>query len=95
MNRKKFCEEVANKTKRSPEEVEGMYLSIIDMMKERIRKDRKLTITGFGSFKLERMPARVGMNPREGSQIMIPERDVLKFKPSKIFLNECSNENDC
>ncbi|MDY3328174.1 HU family DNA-binding protein [Riemerella anatipestifer] len=88
MNRKEFCKEVSEKTNSSPEEVEKIYLSIIDLMKEQIKSKNKLTITDFGSFRLLNRAERIGMNPREGKSIIIPKKKALKFKVSKNFL-EC------
>ncbi len=36
-----------------------------------------------GTFKVHRRKARVGNNPKTREPIQIPEKNVIKFKPSK------------
>lgn len=45
--------------------------------------EEKVTFQGFGSFKVVKRAARKGLNPRTGVAIEIPEKEVLKFTPSK------------
>ena len=47
----------------------------------------KLTLTGFGSFVVEKREARIGRNPRTGSQIEIPAAKVVKFRVGKTLKN--------
>ena len=42
----------------------------------------------FGSFKLAKRKARIGRNPQSGEKINIPEKIVVKFKPSSLFKEE-------
>lgn len=42
----------------------------------------KITIPGFGTFKMEKRPARTGRNPRTGESMKIPAKQVVKFKAS-------------
>jgi DNA-binding protein HU-beta len=37
-------------------------------------------LVGFGTFSTSKHPARKGRNPRTGEEIMIPEKNVIKFK---------------
>ena len=46
-----------------------------------------LNLVGFGSFTIEQKAARKGRNPQTGAEIEIAAREVVKFKPSKNFLN--------
>jgi len=43
----------------------------------------KLTLTGFGTFVVEKRKARTGRNPRTGAVIKIPASKVVKFRPGK------------
>ncbi len=47
--------------------------------------DNKIQIPGFGSFRLDRRPARTGRNPRTGETMNIPAKNVIKFKVSKTL----------
>jgi DNA-binding protein HU-beta len=50
---------------------------------ESLRRGRRVTISGFGTFIVARRAARNGRNPRTGSVITIPPAKVPKFRPSR------------
>ena len=48
-----------------------------------LRKGRRVTIGGFGTFMVSRRAERNGRNPRTGKVITIPACRVPRFKPSR------------
>jgi DNA-binding protein HU-beta len=48
-----------------------------------LKKGRKVTIGGFGTFMLSKRAGRNGRNPRTGKAIQIPACRVPRFKPSR------------
>jgi DNA-binding protein HU-beta len=50
---------------------------------ESLRKGRRVTISGFGTFCVNKRAARNGRNPRTGKEIAIPAGKVPRFKPSR------------
>ncbi|HEV8642754.1 MAG TPA: HU family DNA-binding protein [Methylomirabilota bacterium] len=50
-----------------------------------LRKGRKVTISGFGTFVVSKRAARNGRNPRTGSTIKIPPAKVPRFRPSRAL----------
>jgi DNA-binding protein HU-beta len=48
-------------------------------------KEGKLTLTGFGTFAVEKRKERMGRNPRSGEAIKIPACKVVKFRPGKLL----------
>jgi DNA-binding protein HU-beta len=48
-----------------------------------LRKGRRVTISGFGTFCVTKRAARNGRNPRTGKEIAIPSAKVPRFKPSR------------
>ena len=50
---------------------------------ESLRKGRRVTISGFGTFCVNKRAARNGRNPRTGKEIAIPSARVPRFKPSR------------
>ena len=55
-------------------------------------------IHNFGTFKLKRKKSRIGRNPKTREDVMIDERNIISFKPSKKFINSLNlhlnlNEN--
>ena len=67
---------------------------IIDIIIEGLNTKGYVKIHNFGSFKVNRKKSRIGRNPKTMENVMIRERNVLKFKPSKIVLDHINKYND-
>jgi len=48
-----------------------------------LRRGRRVTLGGFGTFMVSRRAERNGRNPRTGKVIKIPAVRVPRFKPSR------------
>jgi DNA-binding protein HU-beta len=48
-----------------------------------MKNGEKVTISGFGSFRVIDRAAQKGRNPQTGQTITIPARRVVKFRPAK------------
>jgi len=59
--------------------VNAMVTGIIDSL----RRGRRVTISGFGTFVVARRAARNGRDPRTGKQITSPSAKVPRFRPSR------------
>lgn len=84
MNKKDMVKLISKKTmttKQAKEIVECLFEGIIKSLKA---KD-KVIVSSFGTFELKETRAKIGRNPKTGEKIVIPERNILKFKPSKKF----------
>jgi integration host factor subunit alpha len=67
---------------------------IIDVIIDGLKTKGYVKIHNFGSFKVTRKKSRVGRNPKTLEDVMISERNVIKFKPSKIILDQMNKQND-
>lgn len=59
--------------------------SMIEGIKEALRKGERVTLSGFGSFEVKVRNPRKGRNPKTGEEVAIPSKKRLKFNPSKSF----------
>ena len=60
--------------------------SALDGIKAGLKKrNSKVTLVGFGTFKTTYRKTRMGRNPRTGEQIKIKGKNAVTFKPSKTF----------
>ena len=50
-----------------------------------IREQKKLKLAKFGTFSIRQKKSRIGRNPKTKEAKVISSRDVVLFKPSKIF----------
>jgi DNA-binding protein HU-beta len=59
--------------------VNAMLVGIV----ESLRRGRRVTLSGFGTFVVTRRQARNGRDPRTGREIRIPPARVPRFRPSR------------
>ena len=52
---------------------------------ESLRRGRRVTISGFGTFVITKRAARNGRDPRTGKEITIPPARVPRFRPSRML----------
>ena len=50
-----------------------------------LRRNDKITLTGFGTFYPAKRKGRIGRNPQTGAQINIKPRRVPRFKAGKLL----------
>ena len=60
---------------------------IIDIIVDGLQNYGRVKIHNFGTFKLKRKRSRIGRNPKTKENVMIEERYIVSFKPSKKFIN--------
>lgn len=59
--------------------------SALKGIRDSLKKGKKVTLVGFGTFQVSRRAARNGRNPQTGKTIRIPAAKVPRFKPGKAF----------
>ncbi len=62
----------------------GVFVdAVVKVITEALVAGEKVNIAGFGSFEITERAERIGRNPKDGSQIVIPASKAIKFKASK------------
>ena len=59
-----------------------------------LKKEKKIKLSGFGTFSIRRKNSRVGRNPKTRELKVISTRNVVLFKPSKEFKEFINNKDD-
>ena len=85
INKDALVDSIATKTDLSKKAVEGVIEGVLEMITEEIRKGNKVTLTGFGTFKVSQRAAREGINPQTKAKIQIPAMTVPKFTAGKAL----------
>ncbi len=83
MTKAELISRVANETNMKKTEVEKVLTAFLSEVRDILQYQGKLTLTGFGTFRVVRRAAREGRNPQTGAPIRIPATRVVRFKPGK------------
>lgn len=59
--------------------------SVFSHVTKALKKGKKYTHVGFGTFSVVKRAAREGRNPQSGATIKIPARNVVKFTVGKAL----------
>lgn len=66
----------------SRRQVSEVVDSVFENLARAIRKDKRFSMPGFGTFVVKRRAARVGRNPQTGAEIQIAPTKTVGFKPA-------------
>lgn len=83
MNKKEFIEILAKDLEIDKKNAEKCYNSMFKNLINIVRKEKEFKIIGLGTFSIVRRKERKGINLQTNESIIIPAKDVLKFKVSK------------
>ena len=67
-------------------DVELAVKMLLKCMCQSLESEERIEIRDFGSFNLSYRAGRVGRNPRTSEEIIVPGKQVLRFKPSEGLL---------
>jgi DNA-binding protein HU-beta len=83
MNKAELVEEVARQTGLSKKVCRETVDAVISTITDTLAKREKVTLVGFGSFKVITRKSRRGRNPQTGEELQIPAKEVPKFDAGK------------
>lgn len=85
MTKAELVAKIADKASTTKANAERALNAFLEAVEATLVKEGKLTLTGFGTFVVEKRKARTGRNPRTGKAITIPATKVVKFRPGKLL----------
>ena len=59
--------------------------SVFDTIMKTLGRGEEVAISGFGTFRVAKRAARMGVNPKTGERIQIAASTKPKFKAGKLF----------
>jgi DNA-binding protein HU-beta len=83
MTKADIIEGIAQKTGITKSDIQAVVMHFIEAIIEGLKKNEHIELRGFGSFDVKKRARRVARNPKSGAQVIVPERQVPVFKPSK------------
>ncbi len=85
MNKKEMIEMVAKDVGLTKKQANQAVDSIFQGIEKELKKKKKVTLVGFGTFSVKKRKARRGINPQTGEKIKIKASKVPHFKPGAKF----------
>ncbi|MFA6383596.1 MAG: HU family DNA-binding protein [Parcubacteria group bacterium] len=85
VNKDALVDAIAKKNDLSKKDVETVIDSLVDEITNSIKAGSKVTLTGFGTFRVSARAAREGINPQTKAKIQIPAMKVPKFTAGKAL----------
>jgi len=83
VNKDALVDDIAKKNDQSKKDVEMVIDVMMEEITNSIKAGNKVTLTGFGTFRVSRRAAREGINPQTKAKIQIPAMSVPKFTAGK------------
>ena len=76
--------QISNETGLTQHQVFEVVQCMLDSVTGHLSNGDQVVLRNFGAFQVRKTKAKVGRNPtKPGSEMAIPERAVVKFKPGK------------
>jgi len=83
MNKQELVEEVSTETGLTKAASGRVVSGITDAITDALARGERVTLVGFGTFRVASRKARAGRNPQTGQTVQIPAKKVPRFKPGK------------
>ncbi|MEL0080731.1 MAG: HU family DNA-binding protein [bacterium] len=65
-----------------------IVFSIVESISTAINENDRVEIRGFGSFFKKNYSSYKGRNPKTGESVMVPEKSLPLFRPSKDLISK-------
>ena len=82
MKKFEMIEDLATRTGLTKNECEKVFNATFEIFKDELAKGEKVSVAGFGTFKITERAARDGRNPLTGEKIKIKASKSVNFKLS-------------
>ena len=83
MNKADLVEQIAKETGITKNAADAVIDALTEAIKKSLKKGKRVSLVGFGSWEVKRRKARKGVNPQTGAKITIPASKYPKFNPGK------------
>jgi len=91
MNKQEIIKEIAKNVGISKTQATQAIESFIDSITQTLKKGEDVKFVNFGTFHSVKRNPRVGRNPRNGAEIQIPAKSVVRFKPGTALRNKLNS----
>jgi len=92
LTKAEIVEKIYERSGQNRADIKEYVEELLRIMKDAIKKDRALLISGFGKFESYFKNARKGRNPQTDETITLPPRNVCVFRISRKFRMEINDQ---
>ncbi|OGH47689.1 MAG: DNA-binding protein [Candidatus Levybacteria bacterium RIFCSPLOWO2_01_FULL_39_10] len=85
MTKKDLIGHVAKKANLTNKAASDAVNAMLSGIRDSLKKNEKVVITGFGTFSVRNRRERPGRNPKTGEKITLPARKAPGFTPGKTL----------
>lgn len=85
MTKEEMITMIAKDARISKRQASEALHSFFDNVTSNLKKGKRVSFVGFGSFTVSKRKARVGRNPQTGAKINIPATKVPHFRAGKML----------
>jgi DNA-binding protein HU-beta len=83
MTKEELIDKIAKEAKVTKVQAHKAISAFFDGVTSSLKKGKKVSFVGFGTFSVAKRKARMGRNPQTGTPIHIAASKTPKFKPGK------------
>ncbi len=88
MNKEKLIADIADSAEMTKVAAGKALDRVLAHMAEAMERGERVTLSGFGSFRVVERAEQKGRNPQTGQALTIPAHKVVKFRPGKKLCNK-------
>lgn len=85
-----FVARIAEKTGMTKGDSDQALVAVLEVIQEEVAAGKKISLMGFGTWKLTHRAARIGRNPKTGEEMKIKASNSPSFSASKAFKEKCN-----
>ena len=91
MTKTEFIKKLAEKEKITLVKAEKELNTFFETLVEGLKKDNTVRLYGLGKLELKTTKERIGRNPKNGKEYMIPSFKKIKFTASDALMDKIEN----
>ena len=92
MTTDELIERIADRQGLSAKHVRRIVRDLLDIVRETVAEGEPVRLARFGTFRRNTLRARETRNPATGQPMFVPERHSVRFKPYRVWIDQCNEE---
>lgn len=85
MNKQDLIKDIAERGEFTKADADAALKAVQGAIAAALTRGDKITLPGFGTFKVVETAARTGRNPQTGEPVEIPAKRKIKFNPTQAL----------